>query len=66
MNHGVSVNNKYQEEVISILNKVDFSNQPFLYRFIYTYPKFLVKHYFIGKKYGSIIKQSIIRTIIKM
>lgn len=51
----------YQVEVSQILQKVDFSQQPFVYNFIYRYPPFVVRVYFSGKEVGSKVKQWLVR-----
>jgi len=53
--------NAYPREIREIVRTMDFSRHPFLYRFIYTWPKVVVLSYFLGKKYGSFVKQSMIR-----
>ena len=57
--------NAYPAEVGEIVRKIDFSHHPFWYRFVYTWPKALVLGYFLGKKYGSLVKQSLIRVVNK-
>ncbi|MCP1381189.1 glycosyltransferase family 2 protein [Runella salmonicolor] len=54
--------NVYSKEIREIVKKIDFSHHPFLYRFVYTWPKMLVLSYFLGKKYGSFVKQALIHT----
>lgn len=53
--------NAYPREIREIVRTMDFSRHPFLYRFVYTWPKVVVLSYFLGKKYGSFVKQSMIR-----
>ncbi len=53
--------NVYSEEIRKIVRKIDLAFHPFLYRFVYTWPKAMVLGYFLGKKYGSFVKQSMIR-----
>ena len=55
------LNGFYQTEVKQILQKVDFAEHPFLYRFIYQWPKPIVLLYFWVKNYGSMIKQYLLR-----
>lgn len=47
----------YNSEVSQLLPEVDFSRQPFLYWFIYKYPRPVVHFYFRFKKMGSQVKQ---------
>lgn len=57
--------NAYSEEINEIVRTIDFSRHPFLYRFVYTWPKRMVLSYFFGKKYGSFLKQTLIRAVNK-
>jgi len=52
---------QHPEAVKSILKKINFEKQPFLYRFIYRWPKPLVDFYFQTKETGSYIKQTLLR-----
>lgn len=51
----------HTSEVHALLRQVDFTQQPFLYRFIYHWPKPIVKSYFLLMYLGSKVKQKIIR-----
>ncbi|MBD2700692.1 glycosyltransferase [Spirosoma sp. BT702] len=46
----------HHEEVSSILETVNWNNQSFFYKFIYTWPKWFVQLFFSIKLYGSKIK----------
>lgn len=59
---GFYLTNQHPEAVKSILRKVNFDMQPFLYRFIYRWPRPLVDFYFQTKKTGSYIKQLLLRS----
>lgn len=49
--------NLFPDRVNQELNKVDFSHQPFYFRFIYHWPKHIVKMYFQAILVGSKIKK---------
>ncbi|RCR67616.1 glycosyltransferase family 2 protein [Larkinella punicea] len=53
------ISGQYAYEVKSILDKVEFKQQPFFYHFIYRSPLFFVKLYFKIKKVASSLKQAI-------
>lgn len=53
--------NAYSKEIREIVKTIDFSRHPSVYRFVYTWPKVVVWGYFSGKKYGSFVKQILIR-----
>lgn len=55
------LNSWCQEEVNQILADVNFSHQPFLFRFIYRWPRPIVLAYFRIKQVGSVAKQAILR-----
>lgn len=55
------MNGVYTSEVQALLRQVDFAQQSFLYRFIYHWPKPIVKVFFLLKYFGSKAKQEIIR-----
>lgn len=50
----------HKEEVVKIINRIDFSEHSFLYRFIYRWPKPIVSIYFWFKGVGSVCKQAIL------
>ncbi len=52
----------YKEETNAILKKIDFHDYSFYYRFIYKYPKWLVKIYFRLRVLGSAIKRNLTRS----
>lgn len=54
---------KYEDRVKTELNKVDFSKQPFYFRFFYLSPKPLVKLYFEIKISGAKIKHTLKKQI---
>lgn len=58
---GFYLTRQHPEAVKCILKKINFEKQPFLYRFIYRWPKPLVDFYFQTKKTGSYIKQTLLR-----
>lgn len=57
---GFYLNSQHKDVVDRILKQVDFDRQPFLYKFIYRWPKPLVAIYFRTKKLGSLIKQALL------
>ena len=56
----------YGEPVEQILATIDFSTQPFLYRFIYQWPRPVVLTYFRIMRVGSVAKQAILRNYGKL
>jgi glycosyltransferase involved in cell wall biosynthesis len=54
------IHNRYPEEVINTLAKVNMQNQPRYFRFLYKFPKSLIIVFFVLRKYGSFIKQFLI------
>ena len=60
------LNSWYCDKVNQILASIDFSNQPFLFRFIYRWPRPVVLIYFRIKQVGSLAKQAILRNYSKL
>ncbi|GAB3961682.1 glycosyltransferase family 2 protein [Spirosoma harenae] len=56
---------KYTDDVNRILKLINWDTQPFLYRFIYTWPTILVKIYFALKLLGSTAKTFLLINLIK-
>lgn len=59
------LNGKYKNEVAIEIGKVNFKQQSSYYNFIYKYPKYVVSLFFFLKKLGSVIKQRLIRSVLK-
>lgn len=55
------LHSQHPDAVRQILDSIDFSEQPSFYKFIYRWPKWLVRTYFRCKQIGSILKQAVIR-----
>lgn len=55
--------NDYPLEVKELLSKVDFSQQPVYYQWLYTWPRSLIVLYVHSKKVGSIVKQFLLKLV---
>ena len=54
------LSDEYTQQVMTILEKVDFARHPFYYRFIYKMPKSLLKRYLQVRRSGADLKRSML------